>query len=76
MPVLPEWRQFTVSFYNWLSSSKEKLPIKPNPVRVLPGGLEGIIKYGFPLYGVGPKPDDVELAKPIAAEKVVFRVIE
>lgn len=72
---MADWRAFSVAFWKWLSIDKEKLPFAPNPVRVLPEGLAGIQKYGFPLWGVGEKSKDPELARPIAAEKVVAHIV-
>jgi hypothetical protein len=46
-------RSFTAAFYPYLSSSSPTFPIKPNPVRLMPGSLEQIIRDGFALIGSG-----------------------
>ncbi|KAH8100355.1 chaperonin 10-like protein [Cristinia sonorae] len=49
MPADPSWRKFTVEIYKWLSSATDRLPISPNPVRLMPGGLDRIVADGFTL---------------------------
>ncbi|TCD63119.1 hypothetical protein EIP91_005991 [Steccherinum ochraceum] len=85
IPADPEWRAFTVAFYKWLSSFKERLPIAPNPVRLMPGGLERIVPDGFALLS-SPETnlvadravEQVDSSKPwmrpISGEKLVYRV--
>ncbi|THH26749.1 hypothetical protein EUX98_g7436 [Antrodiella citrinella] len=53
MPPDPTWRDFSVSYYNWLSNAgvAKKFSIPPNPVRLMPGGIERIVPDGFTLLG-------------------------
>ena len=78
LPADPTHRAFAVAFFEYLSSS---LPIKANPVRLMPGGLGKIVSDGFALIGSG-KVADREKAKvraeewmrKISAEKLVYRI--
>ncbi|TCD60171.1 hypothetical protein EIP91_010618 [Steccherinum ochraceum] len=86
IPANPEWRAFTVAFFKWLSSTKDRLPIAPNPVRLMPGGLERIVQDGLTLLSkpgsmsVADRPVDPESHgteqwwKPVSGEKLVYRV--
>ncbi|KAH8100360.1 chaperonin 10-like protein [Cristinia sonorae] len=82
IPADPSWREFTVEFYRWLSSSTDRFPISPNPVRLMPGGLGRIVADGFTLLGsakVIDRPMDANThgsepwMKPISGEKLVYR---
>ncbi|TCD61243.1 hypothetical protein EIP91_008710 [Steccherinum ochraceum] len=83
MPANPEWRAFSVAFYKWLSSFQDRFPIAPNPIRLMPGGLERIAPDGFTLLGSQKVIDRPSGAtshgtepwmKPISAEKLVYRI--
>jgi hypothetical protein len=73
-----------VAFYGWLSaghtSKTLKLPIAPNPVRLMPGGLERVPLDGFVLLGGGDMLSrtsaqrEEEYMRPISGEKLVYRV--
>ncbi|KAK4212537.1 chaperonin 10-like protein [Rhypophila decipiens] len=74
-----ESRNFTVGFYNWLSSGRGKL--EPNPIRLMPGGLERIVPDGFALLGGGRMEDrdgvrerTEEWMRPVSAEKLVYKI--
>jgi NADPH:quinone reductase-like Zn-dependent oxidoreductase len=75
LPASPDARAFAATFYRWLSSSK---PLKPNKVRMMPGGLDRIDVDGFQLLGTGTMGDRVkrseEWMKPVSAEKLVYRI--
>jgi len=78
----PIHRAFAVAFYQYLSSSSPVLPIKANPVRLMPGGLAKIVDDGFTLIGSGKVADREQgharqekwMGK-ISAEKLVYRVV-
>lgn len=88
LPASPTWRQFSVDFFKFLSTgsveSKKTFPIPPNPVRLMPGGLESIVLEGFFLLGTGKvgnrslvKQDENEAKnwmKPISGEKLVYNI--
>lgn len=73
LPVNPESRAFTVAFYHWLSEGGK---LVPNPVRVMPGGLERVVEDGFALLGSGGmgdrKAQTEERMRPVSAEKLVY----
>ncbi|KAK0447372.1 zinc-binding oxidoreductase [Desarmillaria tabescens] len=83
LPASPEWRVFTVAFFSFLGRDGQKLPIQPNPVRVMPGGLESMVTEGFALLGSSKVADrernTVEgglkpWMKPISGEKLVYHL--
>lgn len=68
-------REFAVEFYRWLSVKNHAL--KPNSVRVMPGGLQSIVNDGFRLLGSGSMDNRVvdreePWMRPISAEKLVY----
>ena len=76
LPASPRARQFAVSFYRFLSSSDE-MPIQPNPIRLMPGGLNRIVLDGFALLGPGTMEQrdgdrTEEWMKPVSGEKLVY----
>ncbi|KAF2433522.1 GroES-like protein [Tothia fuscella] len=76
VPASPEARAFAVAFFNWLSREGG---LKANPIRAMPGGLEGIVNDGFALLGPGSMQHressrDEPWMVPISAEKLVYRV--
>ncbi|PPQ98960.1 hypothetical protein CVT26_014424 [Gymnopilus dilepis] len=87
MPARPDWREFTVAFYKFLSAGSPKdpsvFPISGNPVRLMPGGLERIVQDGFVLLGSGKVTErnvgaqaqgGKEWMRPISAEKLVYKL--
>jgi len=59
-----------------------KFPIPPNPVRIMPGGLERIVEDGFTLFGSGDLKvsersgaDELEWKRPISGEKIVYNIL-
>ncbi|KDR73026.1 hypothetical protein GALMADRAFT_73353 [Galerina marginata CBS 339.88] len=86
LPASPSWREFTVAFFKFLSAGSAddhtKFPILPNPVRLMPGGLERVVADGFSLLGSGKVIDRTssnvtdgdDWMKPISAEKLVYHV--
>ncbi|KAF2465067.1 uncharacterized protein BDR25DRAFT_306912 [Lindgomyces ingoldianus] len=46
----PAARDFAVQFYKWLSE-RVRTALKPNPVRLMPGGLGRVVADGFRLLG-------------------------
>ncbi|KAF9466811.1 chaperonin 10-like protein [Collybia nuda] len=88
IPASPSWRAFTVEFFRFLSagstSNPSRFPIKPIPVRLMPGGLESIVQDAFVLLGVGKvinRSTDEERRsepwmKPVSGEKLVYHVYD
>jgi hypothetical protein len=81
LPADPTHRAFAVAFFQYLSSSSFVFQIKPNPVRLMPGGLTNIVQDGFTLIGSGKVADrqkgearNEEWMRKISAEKLVYRV--
>lgn len=71
----PAKRSFATAFYKWLSDGGL---LQPNPVRVMPGGLEKVVQDGFAVLGT-----DVtsrvhgrteHYMRPISGEKLVYKV--
>jgi len=82
LPADPTQRTFAVAFFQYLSSSTSVYQIKPNPVRLMPGGLAKIVPDGFMLIGSGKVADrekketrNEEWMRKISAEKLVYRVM-
>ena len=67
-----------MSFYHFLSL---KLQLEPNPVRLMPGGLEKIVEDGFTLLGPGSMDERGSNArtepwtKPISMEKLIYEIV-
>lgn len=75
VPASLQGRRFAVEFYRYLSES----PLSPNPVRVMPGGLERIPEDGFALLGPGTMAQravnrEKEWMKPVRGEKLVYEI--
>ncbi|KAK5659548.1 hypothetical protein OQA88_750 [Cercophora sp. LCS_1] len=71
-----EAREFAAAFYRWLSEGGN---LEPNPVRLMPGGLERVMEDGFSLLGSGLMEDrqkarTEEWMQPVQAEKLVYRI--
>ncbi|KAK5085249.1 hypothetical protein LTR05_004530 [Lithohypha guttulata] len=78
LPANPDARAFAVNFYQWLSESGDRL--KPNVVRMMPGGLEKVVEDGFQLLGSGLMTDrkqdrNESWMQPVSAEKLVYRLV-
>ncbi|KIM44064.1 hypothetical protein M413DRAFT_67917 [Hebeloma cylindrosporum] len=81
----PSWRAFTVAFFKYLSAGSledsSKFPIPPNPVRIMPGGLERMVEDGFTLLGSGKVNERIlnasgpDWMRPISGEKLVYKVL-
>ena len=76
VPATEESRSFTVAFYRWLSSGGG---LEPNPIRLMPGGLDRVVPDGFALLGSGSMEDRAksrpeEWMRPVSGEKLVYRV--
>ncbi|KAJ0374739.1 hypothetical protein COL26b_007062 [Colletotrichum chrysophilum] len=62
--------RFTAEFYNYMGSAASSgvVKVQPNPVRLMPGGLERIALEGFALLtGAGGE-------RPVSAEKIVHTI--
>ncbi|EXL41860.1 chaperonin 10-like protein [Fusarium oxysporum f. sp. albedinis] len=80
IPANPDAHAFAKEFYNFLSQplSSSRAQLEPNPVRLMPGGLERVVQDGFALLGTGlvserskiERPE--EYMRPISAEKLVY----
>jgi NADPH:quinone reductase-like Zn-dependent oxidoreductase len=69
-------RDFAVAFYRWLDGGGV---LRPNPVRMMPGGLETVVEDGFRLLGSGTMEQrdsgrEEDWMRPLSAEKMVYRV--
>jgi NADPH:quinone reductase-like Zn-dependent oxidoreductase len=78
VPASPKARRFAAAFYKWLSQGGK---LEPNPIRLMPGGLDRVVEDGFSLLGTGTMEDrgrdrSEEWMRPISAEKLVYRVRE
>jgi hypothetical protein len=76
VPESLEARDFAVSFYMWLSNGAA---LQPNPIRLMPGGLESVVADGFALLGPGLMKDRAQgrteaWLKPVSAEKLVYKI--
>jgi len=76
VPASEAARKFAAAFYSWLSAGGE---LEPNPIRLMPGGLDRVVPDGFMLLGSGAmearqQDRTEEWMKPISAEKLVYRV--
>lgn len=76
VPASERARRFAVSFFEWLSSGGG---LEPNPVRLMPGGLDKIVSDGFILLGSGSMEDrqvqrNEAWMKPIRGEKLVYKI--
>lgn len=80
IPADPVARVFATKFFNFLSTATAdgKVKLEPNPVRLMPGGLERIVPDGFTLLGSGlvsERPDTSrteDYMRPISGEKIVY----
>jgi NADPH:quinone reductase-like Zn-dependent oxidoreductase len=77
IPASPEARRFTVEFYGYLT----KMPLRPNPSRVMPGTLERIVDDGFALLGSGTmiqraRERKEDWMKSIQGEKLVYSLLD
>ncbi|RFU80205.1 hypothetical protein TARUN_2015 [Trichoderma arundinaceum] len=82
IPADPEARVFATKFFNFLSTAvvDEKVKLEPNPVRLMPGGLERIVPDGFVLLGSGlvsQRPGasrNEDYMRPVSGEKMVYKI--
>ncbi|KAF5570158.1 ToxD-like protein [Fusarium phyllophilum] len=80
IPANPDAHVFAKKFYEFLSKPlpSGRAQLEPNPVRMMPGGLEKVTQDGFRLLGTGlvserskiQRPE--EYMRPISAEKLVY----
>lgn len=83
LPADAEARAFAGSFYRWLEREAGK-GLRPNRVRLMPGGLDRVVGEGFVLLGDGGMGDrgggehggqeTREWMHPVSGEKLVYRV--
>jgi NADPH:quinone reductase-like Zn-dependent oxidoreductase len=76
LPASIPHRDFTVAFYEWLSSGGK---VEANPIRLMPGGLAKVVEDGFTLLGSGSMGDRANereevWMRPVSAEKMVYRI--
>ncbi|KAH7240018.1 chaperonin 10-like protein [Fusarium redolens] len=80
IPANPDAHAFAKEFYNFLSQPLPscRAQLEPNPVRLMPGGLERVVQDGFTLLGTGLVSErskverSEEYMRPISAEKLVY----
>ena len=83
LPANAQARAFAAALYTYLGSGPESknARLHPNPVRVMPGGLEKIPLEGFGLLSKSFKPDRYEhgdsqdYLRPISGEKLVYTIV-
>ncbi|KAI8203712.1 Enoyl reductase [Colletotrichum sp. SAR 10_66] len=70
LPANPDARRFTAEFYKYMGSeaSSGVVKVQPNPVRLMPGGLERIALEGFALLTRAGE------ERPLSAEKIVYTI--
>ncbi|KAL6872520.1 GroES-like protein [Trichoderma longibrachiatum] len=83
LPANPKARVFATKFFNFLSTAATdgKVKVQPNPVRLMPGGLERIVPDGFALLGGGMVSErstsrSEDYMRPISGEKLVYRIVD
>ncbi|OTB05606.1 hypothetical protein M426DRAFT_10353 [Hypoxylon sp. CI-4A] len=81
LPANAKARAFAAAFYEYLGSDSKTGGVKlvPNPVRIMPGGLEQIPLDGFTLLGGNLDPErhqdqSSDHMRPISAGKIVYRL--
>lgn len=71
----PAKRSFATAFYKWLSDGGL---LQPNPVRVMPGGLDKVVPDGFTVLGTGVTSRGhgrtEQHMRPISGEKLVYKI--
>lgn len=71
----PAKKSFATAFYKWLSDGGL---LHPNPVRVMPGGLDKVVEDGFALLDPDVSNRQQERKedhmRPISGEKLVYRI--
>lgn len=80
----PEARVFATKFFNFLSTAAAdgEVKLEPNPVRLMPGGLERIVPDGFVLLGSGMVSQrssasrNEDYMRPISGEKMVYKILD
>jgi NADPH:quinone reductase-like Zn-dependent oxidoreductase len=83
LPASASAREFAARFFAYLGTAADDGEIKlvPNPVRIMPGGLERVVPDGFALLG-GIQVSDrkttsraEQYMRPISAEKIVYSLV-
>ncbi|KAI0837973.1 GroES-like protein [Hypoxylon sp. FL0890] len=83
MPANPRARVFAAEFYQFLGSGaiRGEVVLEPNPVRIMPGGLDRIVPDGFTLLGSlrvsdrGASGRTEDYMRPISMEKLVYSLV-
>jgi len=78
LPASYKAKLFTESFYRHFLSTE--LQLEPNPVRLMPGGLEKVVRDGFTLLGAGSMDDregsrTEKWMRPVSMEKLVYKIV-
>lgn len=84
IPAKPDARAFAAAFYAWLSTAATDgvVKVQPNPVRLMPGGLERVVPDGFVLLGwnqVSARNSNgrsEDYMRPISGEKLVYEIVK
>jgi len=82
LPASQSAHTFAKDFYAFLSGPgpSGKARLEPNPVRLMPGGLERVVPDGFSLLGSGSVSQRTRLTRtedymrPIGGEKLVYKI--
>lgn len=71
----PAKRAFATAFYKWLSDGGL---LQPNPVRIMPSGLEKVVPDGFTVLGTGVTSRGhgrtEQHMRPVSGEKLVYKI--
>lgn len=71
----PAKRSFATAFYKWLSDGGA---LDPNPVRIMPGGLDKVVGDGFSLFATDhsdqSKARNEDHMRPVGGEKLVYKI--
>ncbi|KAI1417277.1 GroES-like protein [Hypoxylon sp. FL1857] len=84
IPANPRARKFAAEFYEFLGSGavRGEVMLEPNPIRIMPGGLDRIVPDGFTLLGSlrvsdrGESGRTEDYMRPISMEKLVYSLVK
>ncbi|KAJ5544644.1 chaperonin 10-like protein [Penicillium sp. DV-2018c] len=82
LPANADARDFATKFFSFLGSGAkaDEIMLEPNPLRIMPGGLERVVPDGFTLLGKDGVSSRMtndrleEYMQPISAQKIVYPI--
>ncbi|KAJ5704319.1 chaperonin 10-like protein [Penicillium majusculum] len=82
LPANADARDFAAKFFSFLGTDAkaDEIKLEPNPLRIMPGGLERVVPDGFTLLGKDGVSSRMmndrleEYMQPISAQKIVYPV--